>query len=89
MAGLAGRSGEATQRLPALAGLIAIFVPGRRRWLRMLVALIAVAGAMQMTGCGNCTDLGTRPATYTIQVTGTAAGSGEVQSTSVTVNVVI
>jgi hypothetical protein len=82
-----GRGGFAA--LPALAGLIALFMPGRRRWLRMLVALIAVAGVMQMTGCGNCTDLGTRPATYTIQVTGTAAGSGEVQSTSVTVNVVI
>jgi hypothetical protein len=75
--------------LPALAGLIALFVPGRRRWLRLLVALIAVAGAMQIVGCGNCTDLGTRPATYTIQVTGTAAGSGATASTAVTVNVVI
>jgi len=82
-----GRGGFAA--LPALAGLIALFVPGRRRWLRLLVALIAVTGAMQMSGCGNCTDLGTRPATYTIQVTGTAAGSGEVQSASVTANVVI
>ena len=72
-----------------LAGLIALFVPRRRRWLRMLIALIAIAGAMQMTGCGNCTDLGTRPATYTIQVTGKAAGSGEVVSQAVTVNVTI
>jgi hypothetical protein len=31
---------------------------------------------MQITGCGNCTDLGTRPNTYTIQITGTASGAG-------------
>ena len=86
--------GAAPLALPALAGLIALFVPGkRRRWLKLLVALVAVLGAMQMTGCGNCTDLGTRPATYSIQVTGTAAqgaaGSGATASQAVTVNVTI
>ncbi len=74
----------------ALAGLIAIFVPGRRRrWLKLLVALVAVAAAMQMTGCGNCTDLGTRPATYSIEVTGTAAQGGATASQAVTINVTI
>jgi hypothetical protein len=80
--------------LPALAGVLAIFLPGRRRWLRLLVVVIVATGAMQMTGCGHCTDLGTRPNTYTIQVTGSAPGTGpstppEVQTVPVTINVVI
>ena len=75
--------------LPALAGLVAFLIPGKRRWLRALMALIAVAAIAQMTGCGNCTDLGTRPATYTFQVIGTSAGTGEVQSQTVTLNITI
>jgi hypothetical protein len=76
--------------IPALAGVLAIFLPGRRRWLRLLVVVIVATGAMQMTGCGNCTDLGTRPNTYTIQVIGTSAGSpSQVQAAPVTINVVI
>lgn len=76
--------------LPAIAGLVAIFIPGRRRWLRGLVAMAAVAAAMHISGCGNCTDLGTRPATYTIQVMGTAAaGTNEVESQRVTLNVTL
>ena len=75
--------------LPALAGLVAFLIPGKRRWLRALMALIVVAGIAQMTGCGNCTDLGTRPATYTFQVIGTSAGTGEVQSQTVTLNITI
>jgi len=78
--------------VPILAGLVALFVPGRRRrWLRGLIALVAVAAAMQLSGCGNCTDLGTRPGTYTVQVVGTATGSGtsEVEGEIVTVTVTI
>ena len=75
--------------LPALAGLVAFFIPGKRRWLRALMALIVVAGIAQMSGCGNCTDLGTKPATYTFQVIGTSAGTGEVQSQTVTLNITI
>jgi hypothetical protein len=56
-----------------------------------LIALVAVAAAMQLSGCGNCTDLGTRPGTYTVQVVGTATGSGtsEVENAIVTVSVTI
>jgi Bacterial Ig-like domain (group 3)/FG-GAP-like repeat len=75
--------------LPALAGLAIIFLPGRRRWLRALIAIAAIATAMQITGCGNCTDLGTRPNTYTIHITGAASGTSEVESTPVTMNVTI
>jgi hypothetical protein len=80
--------------LPALAGLLAIFLPGRRRRLRVLIVLAVAAVAVQITGCGTCTDLGTRPGTYTFQVTGTFAGQGpstppETQSVPVTLTVKI
>jgi hypothetical protein len=75
--------------LPALAGLAAFLIPGKRRWLRALMALIAVAAIAQMTGCSTCTDLGTKPATYTFQVIGTSAGTSEVQSQTVTLSVTI
>jgi hypothetical protein len=83
--------GGAGIAVPVLAGLAAVFVPGRRRWLRGLIALAAVAAAMQLSGCGNCTDLGTRPGTYTVQVVGTATGSGtsEVEGAIVTLTVTI
>jgi hypothetical protein len=86
---LSGRRGAV---VPALAGLVTLMVPlRRRRWVKLLIALAAIAGAMQMSGCGSCTDLGTRPATYTIEVTGAAAGAGAgaTVSQAVTVNVTI
>jgi hypothetical protein len=75
--------------VPALAGLLALFLPGRRRWLRVLIVLAVAAVAVQITGCGTCTDLGTRPGTYTFQVTGTSTGTSEVQSQPVTLTVTI
>ena len=75
--------------LPALAGLMLLIVPGRRRWLRALVAMAVVAAITQISGCGTCTDLGTRPATYTFQVTGTAASSSTATTQTVTMNVTI
>ncbi|WP_157467251.1 hypothetical protein [Edaphobacter aggregans] len=61
-----------------LAGLLVVLVPGRRRVVRSLLAVVCAATAMgAMTGCvtGNCTDLGTRPGTYAIAVTGSAGGA--------------
>ena len=85
-----GGPGLTPLALPARAGLAVRFVPGRRRCMRALVAVFAIAAATQITGCGNCTDLGTRPATYTIQVTGTAAaGPAEVEAQAVTLKVAI
>jgi hypothetical protein len=84
-----GGPGVAPFALPAIAGLLAIFLPGRRRWMRSLLAVILVAGMTHLTGCGNCTDLGTRPATYTFQVTGAATGTSEVESQPVTITVKI
>jgi hypothetical protein len=73
----------------ALAGLLTLFLPGRRRWLRAFVALIVVTGATQLTGCGNCTDLGTRPATYAFTVTASSAGTSEAHSQPVTITVTL
>jgi len=75
--------------LPALAGLALLIVPGRRRWLRALLAVVAIAAVTQISGCSTCTDLGTRPATYTFQVTGTAASSPTTQAQTVTMTVTI
>lgn len=50
---------------------------GKRRRLRgLLVAFIALGTVGALTGCGACTDLGTRPGAYTVRVVGTASGSG-------------
>ncbi|MDR3746191.1 MAG: FG-GAP-like repeat-containing protein [Acidobacteriaceae bacterium] len=83
-----GGSGLTPLALPALAGLVAIFIPGRRRWLRALLIVALAVGATQLTGCSNCTDLATRPGTYTFQITGTAS-TGEVETQTITLNVTI
>jgi hypothetical protein len=63
---------------PMLAGLLAILVPKRRRAIRGLLMALCAALAMGSTvgcGTGNCTDLGTRPGTYMVTVTGSSAGA--------------
>jgi hypothetical protein len=76
--------------LPALAGLLVGFLPGRKRMLRSLLSIVLVATAMQISGCGHCTDLGTRPNTYHIHVNATTSGTvNESQTVSVTMNVTI
>lgn len=63
---------------PMAAALIMLLLPGkkRRRTIKgLLIVLVAFCGLTAMTGCGNCTDLGTRPGTYTINIIGTAQGS--------------
>jgi hypothetical protein len=62
---------------PVLAGLLVIFVPKRRYSLKTLLAAVCAVLAMgAVTGCGtgNCTDLGSRPGTYIVTVTGSAGG---------------
>lgn len=63
---------------PMLAGLLLVLVPGRRRAVKgLLSAICAVLAVGAMTGCGtgNCTDLGTRPGTYMITVSGSVGGA--------------
>ncbi|HEV2710124.1 MAG TPA: Ig-like domain-containing protein [Edaphobacter sp.] len=62
---------------PALAGLLLLFLPRRRhKSLKgLLLVLVAVCGMASLMGCGNCTDLGTRPGNYTIKVIGASTGA--------------
>jgi hypothetical protein len=59
------------------AALLVLVIPGRRRRAvkGLLVALVAICGMAVMSGCGACTDLGTKPGSYTIRVIGTSAAN--------------
>ena len=56
----------------AVAALLVLLIPGKRRKAikGLLVALITLCGMATLSGCGACTDLGTKPGTYTIRVIG-------------------
>ena len=63
---------------PMAAALIMLLSPGKKRRLTikgLLMVSVALCGLTAMTGCGNCTDLGTRPGTYTINIIGTGQGA--------------
>jgi hypothetical protein len=74
-------SGSTTASLPfagtTVAALIVLFMPGkRRRAIRcVVVALMVLCGMATMSGCGACTDLGTKPGSYTIRVIGTSGAN--------------
>ena len=53
------------------AGLVWMWPRRRRRWARLL-GLVMLAGVVGLSGCGNCTNLGTRPGNYEVTVIGTA-----------------
>jgi hypothetical protein len=58
---------------PMIAGFLVLWP--RRRWKMgggLLVAVAMLAGLTALSGCGICTDLGTLPGSYTVNVTGTA-----------------
>ena len=60
------------------AGLMLLWIPRRKGvLLNRLLLVILACGLPTLTGCGSCTDLGTRPGDYTIKViaTSTAANS--------------
>jgi hypothetical protein len=66
----------------ALAGVLLCVLPRRRRVLKLLL-LAVICILPGVVGCaGHCTDLGTRPGTYTLPITGTGVGT----STTHTVN---
>lgn len=48
----------------------------RKKITGLLAALISIGTITTLTGCGTCTDLGTRPGSYTIEVIGTASAPG-------------
>ena len=67
-------------------GALALF---RRRGLTrirtLLLILVAFAGLASLSGCGHCTDLGTRPGGYTFTVTATAQGTPSTLAQSQTI----
>jgi hypothetical protein len=73
-------SESTTARLPfestILAAFIVILIPGKRRRAikGLLVVVVAIFGIVSLAGCATCTDLGTKPGSYTIRVIGTEAG---------------
>jgi hypothetical protein len=69
---------------PALAGLMLLFTPRRRRKYikNLLMVIVAICGIASLMGCGNCSDLGTRPGDYSVQVI--AASTGAISSKVVT-----
>lgn len=62
---------------PVLAGLILFFLPRRRRKSikSLLMVLVTIFGIASLMGCGNCSDLGTRPGDYAVQIVGTSTGA--------------
>lgn len=71
-----------------LAALVVLLLPGkRRRTIRnLLVAVLAICGTASLTGCGACTDLGTKPGSYTVRVVGTGSGTAtSIMSTKIRV----
>jgi Bacterial Ig-like domain (group 3)/FG-GAP-like repeat/FG-GAP repeat len=86
-------TGTTTANLPfagtTLGALIVLFIPGKRRRAikGLLVALIALCGMATLSGCGACTDLGTKPGSYTIRVIGTSGASMVTTKVQVTVSV--
>ena len=66
-------------RRPATGILLAllVFLPGlrRRRLPRTLLLLVSLCALATVSGCGNCTDLGTRPGDYSFTVIGAAQGA--------------
>ena len=63
---------------PVLASVLFLFLPKRRRHFKGLVSIVALFALFTIAGCGACTDLGTRPGAYTLQITGTSMGPAPV-----------
>ncbi len=86
-------SGSTTAGLPfagtTVAALLVLFIPRKRRRAikGLLVALVALCGMATVSGCGACTDLGTKPGSYTIRVIGTSGASVVTTKVQVTVTV--
>jgi hypothetical protein len=86
-------SGSTTAGLPfagtSVAALLILFIPGKRRRIvkDLLIALVALCGMATLSGCGACTDLGTKPGSYTIRVIGTSGASVVTTKIEVTVTV--
>jgi len=72
----------------AVVALTLLFARRRRRLLQGLTLAAALFFLPSINGCGNCTDLGLEPGTYTVTVLGTSTGTPvQTSSAVVTMNV--
>jgi MYXO-CTERM domain-containing protein len=72
----------------AVVALSLLFARRRRRLLQGLTLAAALFFLPSINGCGNCTDLGLEPGTYTVTVLGTSTGTPvQTSSAVVTMNV--
>ena len=68
------------------AATLFFFAMRRRRRIRGLLLFLAAATALTtLAGCGHCTDLGTKPGTYSFQITATAQGTPITETKTVTI----
>jgi hypothetical protein len=77
---------------PMLAGMLLLCWPGRRLPMRGLIGLFVLGTMLGLEGCGRCTDLGTRPGTYTFLLNGTgqdtvALALGDLVTVPITITV--
>jgi hypothetical protein len=74
-----------------VAALLILLLPNqRRRRIRgLIVALITLWGMSTLSGCGACTDLGTKPGVYTIRLIGTSTGTGVAATVTTKVQVTV
>jgi hypothetical protein len=77
-------------RLAGVALALLVLLPGirRRKGLRARLLVVGgLCGLAAMSGCGNCTDLGTRPGNYTVTVSGTGGTTTQSQAVKLTVTI--
>jgi hypothetical protein len=66
--------------LLATGGLLSL-LRRRRRLMKGIILTLALCILPALGGCGNCTDLGVKPGTYTFTVNATSTGSPSVTAT--------
>ena len=79
----------------AMPGLVLMLAGVRRRWRKRAkllggtILLLSLAAMAAISGCGHCTDLGTRPGNYSFTVTATPQGGPIIQAQSQTITLTV
>ena len=81
-----GISSNTVPRWPfGIAAATLCFVAIRRRRYKALLFLAAASALATLSGCGHCTDLGTRPGNYSFTITAVAQGGPTTETRTATV----
>ncbi len=71
---------------PGIAAATLLFLAIRRRRFRGLLLLLATLTALTtLSGCGHCTDLGTKPGNYSFTITAAAQGTPITEARTATI----